>query len=424
MKKEFLLLGLALCCAGCTTVEKDAFIATTNVETSPIMFEPLTEVIGDNVVGRATDASVFWGLMSTESPDEFVSAKSSSSRISSALESAAIADACKKSGADIILDPKFTINDYSGFLGFSNETTAKVEGVPAKIIGAKEVPLEEVCKQIVLQRQQESMFNLGAEDGSIVVNNNTLSAKFGTLKSDESGGEYDDLKFELALNLSDSLSLVGAFHKLKGKDYHSLEANIYDLDFRCRLLNLSNCSLSVSLGGSYIDYECSYYQSYWASYSYYVTRYYLDWYYDWDYEWVRDYTWEWNERTGRYEREYYWYKDWYSRKRYYYNSYRDVVYQTYRKSYLTSKSDSALSPMFGVHFKYENDVVYLAANFKYIKAYEEDTNLDEYLYEDKLSLELDIGLCLTNFLRLDVSYMNDFGKEKLSGVYGGVTFLF
>lgn len=146
MKKEFILFGIVLCCAGCTTVEKDAFIADINVETQPIMFEPLTEVIGDNVVGRAIYASMFWGLISTDFPDEFVSAKSSSSRIPSVLESAAIADACKKSGADIILDPKFTIDDYSGFLGFSRETIVKVEGVPAKIIGAKEVPLEEVCK--------------------------------------------------------------------------------------------------------------------------------------------------------------------------------------------------------------------------------------------------------------------------------------
>lgn len=131
---------------GCATVKQDVKVSNTNVDLEPVMFEPLTEVIGDNVVGRAIDASMFWGLISTDFPDEFVSAKSSSSRIPSVLESAAIADACKKSGADIILDPKFTIDDYSRFLGFSRETTVKVEGVPAKIIGAKEVPLEEVCK--------------------------------------------------------------------------------------------------------------------------------------------------------------------------------------------------------------------------------------------------------------------------------------
>lgn len=42
-----------------------------------------------------------------------------------------------------------------------------------------------------------------------------------------------------------------------------------------------------------------------------------------------------------------------------------------------------------------------------------------------VSLELDFGLNLTSFLRLDVSYMMDFGKEdSFSGVYGGATLLF
>lgn len=142
MKKEFLLFGLAICCVGCTTVQKDVYVANTNVEMQPVMFEPVTKVIGEKTVGRATDSSTFWGLISTESPEKFVDTKASSSKSFTEIEMAAIADACAKSGADIILDPKVTKDEYVGFLGFNRETTVKVDGVPAKIVGAKEFPLE------------------------------------------------------------------------------------------------------------------------------------------------------------------------------------------------------------------------------------------------------------------------------------------
>ena len=39
----------------------------------------------------------------------------------------------------ILLAPRFTVEKKRGILGFSGETRVTVEGVPAKLTGAKEV---------------------------------------------------------------------------------------------------------------------------------------------------------------------------------------------------------------------------------------------------------------------------------------------
>lgn len=128
---------------GCATVKHDVYVSNTNVDLEPVMFEPVTEVIGKKVVGSATDSSTFWGLITTKSPSEFVDTKEGFLSSYSKIESAALANACEKSGADIILDPKVTTEEFVGFLGFNRETTVKVDGVPAKIVGARELSLEE-----------------------------------------------------------------------------------------------------------------------------------------------------------------------------------------------------------------------------------------------------------------------------------------
>lgn len=419
MKKEFLLLGLALCCAGCTTVEKDAFIATTNVETQPIMFEPLTEVIGKKVVGRATDSSTFWGLITTESPSEFVDTKEGISSSYSEIESAALANACEKSGADIILDPKVTTEEFVGFLGFNRETTVKVDGVPAKIVGARELSLEETTALINARKKEQAALDITHNGDNALNINNFLTIKFGQLTYDANGygyyyeeGDYDFFKMQLSLRLFEDFSLVGSFQKLEGDTSYSLKANIYNLDLRYNLLDFSNCSLSTFLGVSYIDYEYTYSYSYTDWYATYYTGYYYNWEWE-DYEvrvWDPYYReWDWETRYRR------------VRKRYSYLGH-NIHYYTAWRSY--QESDKSLSPMAGLQFEYNSQWIYFGASFIYIKAYDSDSQ-NFYLAYDTMSLELDLGLNLTSFLRLDVAYFKDFGKEgSFSGVCGGATLLF
>ena len=59
------------------------------------------------------------------------------------VANAAIYDACKKSGASILLAPRFIEEEETGFLWFSGKKTITVEGVPARITGAEEIPVDQ-----------------------------------------------------------------------------------------------------------------------------------------------------------------------------------------------------------------------------------------------------------------------------------------
>lgn len=395
MKKEFLLFGLAICCVGCTTVQKDVHVANTNVEMQPVMFEPVTKVIGEKTIGRATDSSTFWGLITTESPSEFVDTKEGISSSYSEIESAALANACEKSGADIILDPKVTTEEFVGFLGFNRETTVKVDGVPAKIVGAREIPLEEVYKEM----RKKNTSSIEKDDFSINIDG-WLSIKYGILDSkaseDIGGGSVNDFVVNLDFDLTQNISLIGGFHNIRNKDseyYHvnSIKANVYNLDLKYKFLYSNNLEISAFLGASYIDYEYEYYyDSYYTSWTSYGVgeRYWMSGAQCWDYDYY--------------------------------------IYIPVRipRRYKEMESDESISPRVGLTFKYDSDNVYFGASFTYIKAYDSGSQ-NFYLADDTMSLELDLGLNLTSFLRLDVAYMMDFGKEdSFSGVYGGATLLF
>lgn len=376
---------------GCATVKQDVKVSNANVDLEPVMFEPVTEVIGKKVVGRATDSSTFWGLISTESPSEFVDSKAPTSKSFTEIESAAIADACEKSGADIILDPKVTTDEYVGFLGFNRETTVKVDGVPAKIVGAREIPLEEVYKEM----RKKNTSSIEKDDFSINIDG-WLSIKYGKLDSkaseDIGGGSLNDFVVNLDFDLTQNISLIGGFHNIKNKDSeYSFKANVYNLDLKYKFLYSNNLEISAFLGASYIDYEYEYYyDSYYTSWTSYGVgeRYWMSGAQCWDYDYY--------------------------------------IYIPVRIPYRAwgMESDESISPRVGLTFKYDSDNVYFGASFIYIKAYDSG-NQNFYLADDTMSLELDLGLNLTSFLRLDVAYMMDFGKEdSFSGVYGGATLLF
>ena len=54
------------------------------------------------------------------------------------MAEAAFYDACNKAGASILLAPRFTVYKETGWFWFNGKTKVKVEGVPAKLVGAGE----------------------------------------------------------------------------------------------------------------------------------------------------------------------------------------------------------------------------------------------------------------------------------------------
>ena len=58
------------------------------------------------------------------------------------VKEAAFADACKKANCQILLAPRFTVTKEVGFFWFSGRTKAVVEGIPAVLKTAEEIPFE------------------------------------------------------------------------------------------------------------------------------------------------------------------------------------------------------------------------------------------------------------------------------------------
>ena len=93
--------------------------------------------------GTAKKSYWFW-IFNHESPDSFAHEimGSFNGLMIPTVYNAAVYDACDKSGASIILAPRFTETTTTSFLWFSGEKTVTVEGVPARITGAEEIPVE------------------------------------------------------------------------------------------------------------------------------------------------------------------------------------------------------------------------------------------------------------------------------------------
>lgn len=149
MKKIAVALGLSaaiVCTGGCKSVVQDANRSDLKTQLVPAKFKPTVEVLKDQgiVRGTATDSYWFW-FVSKESPETFANEimDGKSALFIPSVENAAVYDACKKSGASILLAPRFTFDHTSSFLWFSGRTTVTVEGVPAKITGAEEIPVSE-----------------------------------------------------------------------------------------------------------------------------------------------------------------------------------------------------------------------------------------------------------------------------------------
>lgn len=148
MNKLICMSALALVSVGlvgCKTTVDDCFRSDLRTDLVAAKFKPTVEVIKEQgiVKGTAKKRYCFWWF-NYEEPDSFAHEINGvfSSIMIPTLYNAAVYDACKKSGASILLAPKFTVTATTSFLGFSGEKMVSVEGVPARIIGAEEIPVE------------------------------------------------------------------------------------------------------------------------------------------------------------------------------------------------------------------------------------------------------------------------------------------
>ena len=148
--KRIMLVGMLAIAAGlitgCKTTIDDKFRSDLRTELVAAKFKPKVEVMTDKGLakGSATKSYWFW-FIGHESPDAFAHEITSGygGLMLPSVANAAVYDACAKSGASIILAPRFTEVETTGFLWFCGSKTVTVEGVPARIVGAEEIPLEQ-----------------------------------------------------------------------------------------------------------------------------------------------------------------------------------------------------------------------------------------------------------------------------------------
>ena len=138
-----IIAAVAVSMAGCRTTEDDRWRSDLGTTLEDAHFKPVYEVQKHKgiVSGEATDSYCFWGLI-TSSPETFANEIGGPLVITPGVKEAAFADACRKAGCQILLAPRFTVTHETGFLWFSGKDKAVVEGVPAVLKTAEEIPLE------------------------------------------------------------------------------------------------------------------------------------------------------------------------------------------------------------------------------------------------------------------------------------------
>lgn len=137
-------MTVAFC--GCKTTVEDHHRADLKTSLVPAKFKPTVEVLKEKGIVRGTAVKSYWfWFFGKESPDSFSHeiVDGFSGLMIPSVANAAVYDACNKSGASILLAPRFITEEETGFLGFSGKTTITVEGVPARIVGAEEIPVEQ-----------------------------------------------------------------------------------------------------------------------------------------------------------------------------------------------------------------------------------------------------------------------------------------
>ena len=142
MKKLMIVAALAAVSSalvGCKSTNVDEWRSDLKTTLCPAKFKPVYEVMKDKgiVTGEATESWTWWFL--GDGPDTFANEIGGPLTLKPGVKEAAFQDACDKAGATILLAPRFTITKKIGWFWFNGETKVKVEGVPAKLVGAEEV---------------------------------------------------------------------------------------------------------------------------------------------------------------------------------------------------------------------------------------------------------------------------------------------
>ena len=145
--KKLMVLGclgvIAASLTGCKSTTDDRWRADLDVSLESAHFKPVYEVMTEKgiVKGSATSSFSWWGFVG-DGPDVYANELGGPITFKVGVKEAAFADACKKANCQILLAPRFTITKTKGILGFSGEEQAVVEGIPAVLKTAEEIPLE------------------------------------------------------------------------------------------------------------------------------------------------------------------------------------------------------------------------------------------------------------------------------------------
>ncbi len=145
-----LLAAVAVSMVGCKSTSVDEWRSDLKTQLCPARFKPVYEVMKDKglVKGEAEATYSWWGIVSS-APDTFANEIGGpiSLTLKPGLQEAAFQDACAKSGATILLAPRFTVHKETGILWFCGSEKVTVEGVPAKLTGAEEVTCPPPCQK-------------------------------------------------------------------------------------------------------------------------------------------------------------------------------------------------------------------------------------------------------------------------------------
>ena len=135
------LAAVAMTMVGCRTTLDDRWRADFMAELSDAHFRPLYEAQNKIVTGEAEEKYSWWGFVGSK-PDVYANEIGGPLTLRPGCCEAAFADACKKANCQILLAPRFTVTKEVGFFWFSGRTKAVVEGIPAVLKTAEEIPFE------------------------------------------------------------------------------------------------------------------------------------------------------------------------------------------------------------------------------------------------------------------------------------------
>ena len=146
MKKLMLLgcVGVAVAAiTGCKSTLDDRWRADMDTSLEDAHFKPVYQVLTEKgiVKGEATATYSWWGIFGT-SPEVYANEIGGPITLKPGVKEAAFADACAKAGCQILLAPRFTVTKERGIFYFCGSDKAVVEGVPAVLKTAEEIPLE------------------------------------------------------------------------------------------------------------------------------------------------------------------------------------------------------------------------------------------------------------------------------------------